>query len=302
MAHEALLPWNSRCEPPWSDTEIGHKLDDIYRDTTASDWGQCLNDNGESPESTGNYLTHNGRLCIQKIEKDEEGDAIYVKVPLCNFDARIVSAMHTCLGEDTTIEYKIRASLPRPSGVVVREIVISASEFLAMNWPVERLGGDWAVGSGRNIKDSLREAIQLLSGIDGIRSYAKYNHTGWVNHLANDYYLHKGGAIGKDGVVLPDTNGFMVDLGGALPLHVLPEPHTGNQLKDDVQATLRLRDIGRTNRPNARGIAAATVALPWRAVLGACNFSVVYAGGSGGGKTSLGCLVTQHFAPGSRLR
>ena len=74
-------------------------------------------------------------------------------------------------------------------------------------------------------------------------------------------------------------------------------PHTGNQLKDDVQATLRLRDIGRTNRPNARGIAAATVALPWRAVLGACNFAVVYAGGSGGGKTSLGCLVTQHFAP-----
>ena len=51
-----------------------------------------------------------------------------------------------------------------------------------MNWPVERLGGDWAIGSGRDIKDSLREAIQVLSGIDGIRSYTKYNHTGWVNH------------------------------------------------------------------------------------------------------------------------
>ena len=47
----------------------------------------------------------------------------------------------------------------------------------------------------------------------------------------------------------PDTNGFMVDLGGALPLYVLPEPHTGNQLKDDVQATLRLRDLGWTDRP-----------------------------------------------------
>ena len=166
-----------------------------------------------------------------------------------------------------------------------------------MNWPVERLGGDWAVGSGRNIKDSLREAIQLLSGIDGIRSYAKYNHTGWVNHLGNDYYLHKGGAIGKDGVVLPDTNGFMVDLGGALPLYVLPEPPSGSLLVDDVQATLHLRNLGWTGRPNARGIAAALVALPWRAVLGACNFAVVLAGGSGGGKTSLGCLVTQHFAP-----
>ena len=55
--------------------------------------------------------------------------------------------------------------------------------------------------------------------------------------------------------------------------------------------------LARTGRPNARGIAAALVAMPWRAVLGACNFAVVLAGGSGGGKTSLGCLVTQHFAP-----
>ena len=37
-----------------------------------------------------------------------------------------------------------------------------------MNWPVERLGGDWAIGSGRGIKDNIREAIQLLSGMDGI--------------------------------------------------------------------------------------------------------------------------------------
>ena len=45
MALEVLIPWNERCEPPWSVTEIGHKLDDIYKDTTnASDWGQCLTD------------------------------------------------------------------------------------------------------------------------------------------------------------------------------------------------------------------------------------------------------------------
>ena len=89
----------------------------------------------------------------------------------------------------------------------------------------------------------------------------------------------------------------MVDLGGALPLYALPDPPTGSQLTNDVQATLHLRNLGWTGRPNARGIAAALVALPWRAVLGACNFAVVLAGGSGGGKTSLGCLVTQHFAP-----
>jgi hypothetical protein len=297
MALEAIIPWNEKCEPPWSVTEINHKLDDIYKDTTATDWGQFLNDSVETRQATIPYLTHNGVISIIKIEEDEEGEAIFVPTPLCNFDARITSAMHCNMGAYSDIEYKIRASLPSLSGeTLVKLITISASEFLAMNWPVERLGGDWAVGSGRNIKDSLREAIQLLSGIDGIRSYAKYNHTGWVNHLGNDYYLHKGGAIGKDGVVLPDTNGFMVDLGGALPLYALPDPPTGSQLTNDVQATLHLRNLGWTGRPNARGIAAALVALPWRAVLGACNFAVVLAGGSGGGKTSLGCLVTQHFA------
>jgi len=231
--------------------------------------------------------------------KDEEGDTAHAKVPLCNIDARIISEICTQhLGESPTIEYKLRASKNGLGGTVGREIVISAAEFLAMKWPAERLGGDWSLCSDRGIKEQVREAIQVLSGIDGITSYTKYNHTGWVKHNRNDYYLHAGGAIGADGVMLPDTNGFMVDLGGALPLYALPIPPTGSQLGNDMQATLRLRSIGRTNRPNARGIAAATVALPWRAVLGACNYSVVYAGGSGGCKTSLGCLALQHFAPG----
>ena len=57
-----------------------------------------------------------------------------------------------------------------------------------------------------------------MSGIAGIQSYAKYNHTGWVKHEGADYYLHCGGAIGKDGATGTAENGFMVDLGGALPL------------------------------------------------------------------------------------
>ena len=42
MAIKALIPWNQRCEPPWSQKEIEHKLDDIYKDQDSSDWGQCL--------------------------------------------------------------------------------------------------------------------------------------------------------------------------------------------------------------------------------------------------------------------
>jgi hypothetical protein len=165
-----------------------------------------------------------------------------------------------------------------------------------MDWPVESLGGDWSLGSSRGTKDKVREAIQLLSGKDGITQYTGYNHTGWIRWGDTDYYLHAGGAISALGVD-PPTN-ILVDLAGSLPFYALPDPPTGAQILAAVRAVLRFLDLGRTGRPNARGIAAALAALPWRAVLGPCNFAVVLAGGSGGGKTSLGCLVTQHFASG----
>ena len=120
MALEALIPWNRgvnhRGRP-----EINHKLDDIYKDTTASDWGQCLNDNGESPRIHGQYLTHNGVMCIQKIEKDEEGDAIYRHHSRCATSTPgLLSAMHyPCLVRRVTIEYKIRASLPIEWGTLL---------------------------------------------------------------------------------------------------------------------------------------------------------------------------------------
>ena len=43
MALEAIVDWNNRCEPPWSDTELAHKLDNIYADEhSADDWGSAL--------------------------------------------------------------------------------------------------------------------------------------------------------------------------------------------------------------------------------------------------------------------
>jgi hypothetical protein len=43
MALEAIVDWNNRCEPPWNESELAHKLDDIYGDSyNADDWGQLL--------------------------------------------------------------------------------------------------------------------------------------------------------------------------------------------------------------------------------------------------------------------
>ena len=52
MAEEAIGDWNSRCEPPWSDEELAHKLDSIYADGhDADDWGKFLDDDyDDDPE------------------------------------------------------------------------------------------------------------------------------------------------------------------------------------------------------------------------------------------------------------
>jgi hypothetical protein len=245
------------------------------------------------------YLTHNGVICIYHTREDADGHPVDAHIPICNFDARIIAQITTQQGANTyQIDYRLKASKPTWTGAIIsKEIQISAREFIQMDWPVTHLGGDWSIESDRKAKDQVREAIQLLSGKDGITEYTGYDHTGWVKHAGADYYLHAGGALGPNGPVIATDAGFVVDLAGALPLYALPDPSDGDQLQVDVQAVLAMRDLGRTARPNAQGIAAALAALPWRAALGPCPFAVVLAGGSGGYKTSLGCLATQHFAP-----
>ena len=147
--------------------------------------------------------------------------------------------------------------------------------------------------AGRTCKDQLREAIQRLSALDGITQHTCYGHTGWVERDGQHYYLHAGGAIGPDG----PAAGFRVEL-SKLPLYALPAPVEGDALQQAIRACLRILELGRADRPNAPGIAAALVALPWRAVLRPCPFAVSLVGGSGSRKTTTSCLAVQHFAPG----
>src|SRR5512135_2546451 len=46
--------YNERCEPPWSASELAHKLDDIYRDRYgADDWGKYVTEEtGDDDEPT----------------------------------------------------------------------------------------------------------------------------------------------------------------------------------------------------------------------------------------------------------
>jgi hypothetical protein len=217
-------------------------------------------------------------------------------VPLANFDARVVEETSLTLGASARKIFTIRASRPDPLGIGAPEhrvVEVDAVEFDNLGWVTAGLGAAWAVRADRACKDQVREAIQRLSALDGIVQHVCYGHTGWVERDGRSFYLHTGGAIGADG----PAEGFRVEL-AKLPLYALPAPAAGAELRRAVRACLRILELGKPDRPNARGIAAALVALPWRAVLRPCTFAVAFVGGSGSRKTTCACLALQHFAPG----
>jgi len=251
----------------------------------------------ESKPSDPDYFTHNGVLChwtTIKTKIDKEWVSETVADPLANFDARVVEEVVQTTGAIARRVFLIRASRPQPTGGTEhREVEVDAGDFDSLNWVTKQLGAAWSVGSGRTCKDQLREAIQRLSALDGIAQHTCYGHTGWVERDGKAYYLHAGGAIGPDG----PAAGFRVEL-SKLPLYALPAPVEGDALQQAIRACLRILELGRADRPNAPGIAAALVALPWRAVLRPCPFAVSLVGGSGSRKTTTSCLAVQHFAPG----
>lgn len=49
-AFDLLEVWNRRCEPPWSESDLLRKIDEVYKDDSKYEWGQLL----KNDESNGN--------------------------------------------------------------------------------------------------------------------------------------------------------------------------------------------------------------------------------------------------------
>ncbi|MGE5609478.1 MAG: hypothetical protein ACM359_09500 [Bacillota bacterium] len=169
----------------------------------------------------------------------------------------------------------------------IHTLTLRASEFSAMNWPVEQLGADAIVYAGMGIRDHARAAIQSFGQGQRVHRVI-YTHTGWRKVKEAMVYLHAGGAIGAQGKV--DT--VEVDVPGALAGYILPEPPQGERLIRCIQASLRLLDLGQ-----------AVLTLPafcciWRAPLGECDMSQYLAGPTGVFKSEFAALCQQHYGAG----
>ena len=84
-----------------------------------------------------------------------------VAIPLCNFDARIVSEEIRDVGTKQIIVISIEGTLQ--NGTPLPRTEVSAEHYASMGWITESWGNRAIVNAGRATKDHLRAAIQLLS-------------------------------------------------------------------------------------------------------------------------------------------
>ena len=222
-------------------------------------------------------VTERGLVWLKKTANGE------VPVQLTNFTARIVAEVVEDDGAEIRRTMEIEAAVNGQS----QQFNVLASQFSAMNWPLEQLGPGAIVFPGFGTKDHARAAIQLLSG--EFRRRVVFMHLGWQKVGDAWLYLHAGGAIGSSG----PSEGVGVSLAEPLAKFTLPAPPTGNALAQSVRACLKLLDLA-----PLRVTAPLFAAVP-RSVLTTADFSIHLAGPTGAGKTELVTLAQQFF--GSRI-
>jgi hypothetical protein len=261
----------SRCEPPLGEDEVVALVRSAGRQV----------EKGEA--DTYPYSVYRGRI-VREHRTDNGAD----RVPLCNFSGRIVVQTTRDDGVEKRIVFTLEGQLA--NGPALPRVEVPASEFAGMNWVTKEWGTEAVVSAGTGAKDHLRAAIQLISGTVPQRTI--FEHTGWREIDGKWVYLHAGGAIGA-GCAVP---GVQVNLLEALDLYRLPDPPTGEELREATRASLRVADVAPdvVTAPAQGGV--------YRCVLGSTDFSIDLAGPTGAGKTEVAALIQQHFGAGLDAR
>ncbi|HZZ77936.1 MAG TPA: DUF3854 domain-containing protein, partial [Gemmataceae bacterium] len=211
-----------------------------------------------------------------------------VEVPLSNFWACISDTVILDDGVSKSAAFGIEGGLV--DGRPLPRVTVNASEFPRMDWLTSAWQGRAVVFAGQGARDHLRCAIELLSTERIERT--EFLHTGWREIGGAWAYLHAGGAIGSDGPIETVT----VTLPSSLAGFQLPAPPIERKLTEAVRASLRLLDLAPPR------IMFPLLASAYRAVLGACDFSIHVSGPSGVFKTETTALIQQHFGRGLDAR
>jgi hypothetical protein len=199
------------------------------------------------------------------------------QVQLTNFQAAIITNIRLDDGVETRREFEIETQLINTKS----RLTIPATQFAAMNWPIEQLGP--AAITYPNQREYARTAIQALS----LTATEKriHTHTGW-RYVDNRWiYFHAGGAICAAGAVT-DVN---VRLSSVMSRYDLrPLPSAGTQVPA-IKASLRLVELGPPS------ISFPLLAATYRSIFGDADFALHLVGETGAFKSELAALHQQHF-------
>lgn len=166
----------------------------------------------EDLEKTRKYFFNEaGFLCYEKFQKNGETS----KTPIANFAARPVNEIHRDDGIEIMRAFEIEGILA--GGKPLPAIFVTTKDFPGMNWPIQ-----WGLMANieplNGSKDKLRHCIQALSWNIPIKTV--YTHLGWRKIDGKWVYLHGGGAVGSDAVIVElDQNLQRYTLGA-------PDPQT----------------------------------------------------------------------------
>ncbi len=237
-------------------------------------------DRHKGAQRAGPYLIENGAICH---EKDTQNGP--VTAPLCNFSARITEQRERDNGVERTLTFVLEGNLA--NGKTLAQAEVSASQFAAMNWAVAEWGTQAVVYAGQGTKDHLRTAIQMFSADAPKRT--TYTHLGWREIGGVYYFLHAGGVIAPVAPQVPLS--VQVEPPQGLEGFTLPEPPTGDELRQAVRASLDTLSL----TPDA--VSVPILGAGYRAVLGDVDFGLHLAGMTGQGKSQLAAIMQQHFGP-----
>lgn len=231
----------------------------------------------------GIYSAHDGQLWMEKVTR-----AGPVEIPLTSFAAWITSEICYDDGGDGQ-ELKMELAGQRPSGQPFSPIILQASEFEAMGWPLRKWGTYANVFAGSGNRDHVRSAIQALSASQGFVTRTIYRHLGWTEHPDHGYlYLSAGTVIGAQGVV----PGITVEVPEHLAGYALPPVPEKSELITCVRASLALLDLV----PDTIGFP--VLGAAYRSMLGKSDFTLFVTGQTGSHKTTFIALALSHFGSG----
>jgi hypothetical protein len=260
----------------------GHTVDDLL-DLATEELKNAPKD--EAEQRAGPYLIAKGAIHYEKASRDGP-----VTVPLGNFSARITEERLRDDGVEQTFKLVLEGKLQ--SGLPLPPVEVTASQFATMTWPVSEWGSRAVVYAGQGTKDHLRTAIQMLSG--AVPRRTTYMHLGWREIEGHMVYLHAGGMIAPTAPATPVNT--EVETAGVLQRYVLPDPPSGEELKQAVRASLTTLDLA----PDS--ITVSLLGATYRAPLGGVDFGVHLAGQTGEGKSELCATMQQHYGAGLDAR